>query len=542
MPADQDQQNASMDVTLAPQQQLSSSVSATHSLMQLTLSTEDLCASRGPESAKKRTRTLSKNATAKMVDDLPSPVSSASSKDYASAKRRGFSAPSLKRSVTAVSRMTDRLPSIPSLSRSASNDAQVAQASAAAPAVPALQRAKTESAGASTSGSIAMVSIESTKAAVTQAPTRTAVFGSLKRSEKVKSAGEQDALPNYEPEDRLCPLDSPVNAAPIPRAEMSYETTSRPSEPDTKTKRRFSPGIPSLMRTSSKDNAKPTPTPEPQAQELPPTVSVAVSPPTHESKTASHSPMEPAAKGTPKRTKRKFVMPSLRRSSTSSSEKSVSSFVVPASEATTNSNAAAGSSSEESTMESPLEEDDDAQDADQESEAASTKSQMFGIPSLLRSLTGTNNTKRRASEDKKDSRQSIDDALPSPTRKSSVTTTTTTQTQPPSPVASSSSAKTRKSMLPPVPSSTKAAARFFSGMKPMIRRSVSTAKGSDKPSAASPSKTPSTAEEDFSDTNADDEDEEEKEMRSLLFILQVPRGRRGSTLPLMSTGQEEVAI
>jgi len=46
----------------------------------------------------------------------------------------------------------------------------------------------------------------------------------------------------------------------------------------------------------------------------------------------------------------------------------------------------------------------------------------------------------------------------------------------------------------------------------------------------------------LSDTNASDEEEEAKEMRSLLSMLQVPRGRRESTAPLMSTGEEEVSF
>lgn len=506
-------------------------------LMQLTLATEDLCASRGPEDAqKKRARTRSKHATAALVDELPSPVSSASSKDYATGKRRGFSAPSLKRSVTAVARMTDRLPSIPSLSRSVSTEAQVEPAASAA--APVLQRAKTESEGASSSRTIAMVTLQSTTAGRSQAATRTGRFSSLKRSERASKAGDHGAEPDDTPEERLCPLDSPVGAAP-PAGSMSFEAPSKPDEAeevDVKAKRRFAPSIPSLMRTSSKDNAKPPPAPEPPTQELPPPVTIAVSPPTHEGKAASHSPKEPAAKETPKRTKRKFVMPSLRRSSTSSSEKSVSSFVVPSSDAAASSNPP-GSSSDESTMESPLEEDDDAE---QEGDDGASKPQKFGIPALFRSLTGTSNMKRKGSDSKMEDRKAADNAMASPGRESSARATTT-QTQPPSPVAS---AKSRKSMLPPVPSSTKAAARFFSGMKPRFQRSVSTAKGNgDKPGPASPkkAKTPSTAEEDLSDTNASDE-EEEKEMRSLLSMLQVPRGRRESTAPLMSTGEEEVSF
>jgi hypothetical protein len=535
MPGDEQQQEQEPPPLAFPPR--AQPASASLGLMQLTLATEDLCASRVPETAqKKRVRTRSKHATAALVDELPSPVSSASSKDYATAKRRGFSAPSLKRSVTAVARMTDRLPSIPSLSRSASTEAQVEPAASAA--APVLQRAKTESEGASSGRTIAMVNLQSTKAGQSQAATRTASFRSLKRSEKASKSGDHGAQPNFEPEGKLCPLDSPVGPAST-AGSMTYETPSKPNEADVKTKRRFAPSIPSLMRTSSKDNAKPPPTPEPPTQELPPPVTIAVSPPTQESKAASHSPKEPVAKETPKRTKRKFVMPSLRRSSTSSSEKSVSSFVVPSSDAAAGSNPP-GSSSDESTMESPLEEDDDAE---QESDEGATKSQKFGIPSLFRSLTGTSNMKRKSSDSKMEDRQAAGSVLPSPGQKSSAPATTTqAQTQPPSPVAS---AKSRKSMLPPVPSSTKAAARFFSGMKPMFQRSVSTAKGGiDKSASASPkkAKTPSTAEEDLSDTNASDEEEEAKEMRSLLSMLQVPRGRRESTAPLMSTGEEEVSF
>lgn len=488
-------------------------MAAPHALMQLSLSAEDRAAA-----APRSQRALQRRMDA-LVDGLPSPVASASSRDFASGRRRGLA----------------RL--APLLSRSSSSEAPaVASAAGAAAAnvagAPPLQRAKTDS-------GMGAPSLEPRGSSIPV----TAMFASLRRPAARRStggadAGDSDGKDQEKEREKLCPLDSPVAAAaPVGRsfgsgAEEDAKTeakkeTKATGETKAETKaRRFVPGIPSLVRKSSRDAAGPQ-QPQQQQQELDQQQESNQQEQTAEQQPASESPTVPARGATPKKTLRKFFVPSLRRSSTGSSEKSLSSSVAPV-------RADAGDESNSATpaiAEHPEAEATDAGDAasNNEPEAAPAKTRMFGIPSLLRTLTDSKRDRLDSASSVGNQRESVD-AAPSPTHSSS--SSASNQTQPPSPVGGPNP-KHRRSMLPPVPPGTKAAARFFSGMKPKLLRNISTAKSAEKPALCSPTKekTPSTAEEDSSDTNAADEDEE---MNSLLFMLQVPRGRRGSQLPLMA--------
>lgn len=458
-------------------------------LMQLSLPADTRLKSASTGAAAMRSK-----ATAAMP---PSPTYNDSSKNYG--KRRGG------RPVSAMARIkpsfaTDKLPAMPTLRRATSGDAKSKDAKAAATtAAPSLVRAKTESDSGSAPIKFAMPSI---KRSTSRGRTRT---DSPSREETATAEA-------FDAEVRLDPLASPVHARDETETEMEteLEQSEEPEHEQVKAKqatKRF--GMPSLLRTISKQ-----PSAVDKASETAPTAATA----DEKSAAVDH----PTTKKPPTST-RKFLVPSLRRTSTGSSENSLSSHIVPS--------AAPGSVD-------PLESSDEeetkprADSAGQSKEPAS-KPRKFVLPSLLRSLTET----------RRDSRESLsipEERQHEPAPPSPAVSNNNAQEHPPTPNAG----KSRRSMLPPVPSTAKAA-RFLSGMTPMpmLRRVISTSKNNAEDrqrresNGSTKAKTPSTAEEDSSDTNSL---EEEEEMRSFLSMLQVPRGRRSSQLPLMATGQEEV--